>query len=385
MVAQGDRRGYQHLLDEFWAEAEDQGVPLPSEEPVSAAAFCKARKGLKPELVHELIHRVGDRTDRTLEDGEGKWQGRRLFAVDGTSRTVRRSPELWDYFGAAEGSNYPQATVSILSDVLTGVTYDVWIGPYASCERTAMLQHLERLNEGDVIIMDRGYPSSEVLDALDRLRIDFIIRVPASGTWAEVEHFAASDHKDRLLVIPLRKTIEGGKRAMTVRAVNCKRAGQEPMILLTSLSRNDASVCKLDELYHMRWAVEETYKLPKGLYLNQRQMHSMSVEGVEQEILALQLFISLARTMRRLSVPQASVDDERDLSQKAAILATGRFIASLALAPVFNPTAWRKAVTRILAWIARRLDKRRPDRHYQRRSFQPRQRWNAQGRVGSIG
>jgi len=206
MVAQGDRRGYQHLLDEFWAEAEDQGVPLPSPAPVSAAAFCKARQGLKPELLRELLHRVGDQTDRTLPQGEGKWRGRRVFGIDGTTATARRSPELWDHFGSAKGANYPQASVSILSDLLTGVTYDVWIGPYGSSERAAMFELLNRLNPGDVLVMDRGDPSSEVLDALTRLRIDFVIRVPSSASWSVVEEFAASESKDRRVVIPLRKT-----------------------------------------------------------------------------------------------------------------------------------------------------------------------------------
>jgi len=156
------------------------------------------------------------------------------------------------------------------------------------------------------------------------------------------------------------------------------------MILLTSLRRKVASVPELDELYHLRWAIEETYKLRKGLHLNQRQMHSTSVEGVEQEILALHLFLSLARTMRRLAVPQSEVDEERDRSQKSAILATGRFLAGLALAPLFKPTAWLNVLTRILAWIAKRIDRRRPDRHFPHRSFQPRQRWNAQGRLGTM-
>ena len=76
MVAQGDRRGYQHLLDEFWSDAEDQGIPLPTPKPVSDAAFCKARKGLKPELLRELLEsfRFSQTQKHLLKNLLRKWE-----------------------------------------------------------------------------------------------------------------------------------------------------------------------------------------------------------------------------------------------------------------------------------------------------------------------
>ena len=43
MVADGNRRGYRHLLDGFWDEARSHGLELPTEKPISAASFCTAR------------------------------------------------------------------------------------------------------------------------------------------------------------------------------------------------------------------------------------------------------------------------------------------------------------------------------------------------------
>ena len=40
MVADGNRRGYQHLLSGFWDEARSYGLELPVDVPVSAASFC---------------------------------------------------------------------------------------------------------------------------------------------------------------------------------------------------------------------------------------------------------------------------------------------------------------------------------------------------------
>ena len=46
MVADGNRRGYRHLLDAFWDECASHHVLLPTERPVSAPAFCQARSKL---------------------------------------------------------------------------------------------------------------------------------------------------------------------------------------------------------------------------------------------------------------------------------------------------------------------------------------------------
>src|SRR5690606_2444653 len=43
MVGDSNRRGYRHILDAFWDECATHDVPLPTEAPVTAAAFCQAR------------------------------------------------------------------------------------------------------------------------------------------------------------------------------------------------------------------------------------------------------------------------------------------------------------------------------------------------------
>jgi hypothetical protein len=125
------------------------------------------------------------------------------------------------------------------------------------------------------------------------------------------------------------------------------------------------------------------YKLSKGLYLNQRQTHSMTVAGVEQEIYAFFLFIALAQSMR-LVAAHGTEFDHRDLSQKAAILATGRALVSLILSPIAT-RGWRDTFQRTAHRITRRVDKRWPGRSFPRRFFQPRLRWGPVGRLGKVG
>jgi hypothetical protein len=238
MVSQGDRRGYSHLLDEFWADAEEQGVRLGSSRPVSAAAFCKARRRLKPELLRRLLLRVGEKAKEQGGSGGTTWRGRRVFAIDGTTSTVRRSNELWSAFGSAEGSYYPQASVSVLYDVLRKVPHDVRVGPYWSCERSVLATLVENLDPGDLLTLDRGYPSYEVIYLLVRRGIDFVMRMPENGTWSIVEKFLAEGRKDWTFALPSpRPTGDGSSPSPRLRLVRCDREGAEPVVLLTSWKR----------------------------------------------------------------------------------------------------------------------------------------------------
>ena len=50
MVADGNQRGIRHLVLDFWDQAGDSGLPLPTEEPVSASAIGQARQRLPEDL-----------------------------------------------------------------------------------------------------------------------------------------------------------------------------------------------------------------------------------------------------------------------------------------------------------------------------------------------
>lgn len=58
MVADGKRRGYQHVLDAFWDEARSYGLPLPTEEPVKASSFCTARPKITTDLLRHMLHEL---------------------------------------------------------------------------------------------------------------------------------------------------------------------------------------------------------------------------------------------------------------------------------------------------------------------------------------
>ncbi|MCP4545096.1 MAG: hypothetical protein GY835_01365, partial [bacterium] len=117
LIADGGRRGYRNLLDRFWDEAQTHALPLPTEEPLSAAAFCKARKKLKPEVLQTLLHEVAAAFDQA-QGRRHRFQGRRVFAVDGSKISLQRAESLWQEFGGPTSGFCPQIMVSVLHNVV---------------------------------------------------------------------------------------------------------------------------------------------------------------------------------------------------------------------------------------------------------------------------
>ena len=76
MAADGNRRGYAHLLDGFWDEARCFGLTLPTEEPVAGSSFCKARHKITCDLLRRLVHEVAGTFDESFGNSL-RWHGRR--------------------------------------------------------------------------------------------------------------------------------------------------------------------------------------------------------------------------------------------------------------------------------------------------------------------
>ena len=378
MVADGNRRGYEHLLSGFWDEARSYGLELPTEDPISAASFCTARHKITPELLRHILHEIASTSlDTTFESQ--RWHGKRVFAIDGTKINLQRGDDLEEAFGIPEGAYCPQVLASVLLDVCAKAPVDVVISPFASSEREHLLEMLPSLQRGDVLVLDRGYPSHEVLQELTQHGVDFLIRVPSSHTFAAIDELRESAGDDYLYWVDPPQGSPPEWTRLALRAVRLTTADGSESFFLTTLRRQDFSRARLRELYHMRWEAEEFYKLLKGPYIDQGQFRSKSPAGVEQEIHALVLFLAIARVLMATAA-KASGADYESLSQKAAVLGLADYVTRLFLTS--EPGYALSELRALLRRIATIAYKPRPGRSFPRVSFRPRLRWGPGGRCG---
>lgn len=379
MVADGNRRGYRHLLDAFWDEARSLGLPLPTDEPVSAPSFCDARHKITCKLLRELIGGVASAFDRT-HGRKLRWHGRRVFAVDGTKINLQRGTDLDLAFGTPDGAHCPQVLVSTLLDVCNRLPVDLRIDSYATSEREHLLVMLPSLEPGDVIVLDRGYPSHEVLQALVAAKIDFLIRVPEAQTFEAIDLFRESGGDDYLVPVHPPHDAPDEWKPLELRAIRLINRNGEESFYLTTLRRSHFSRAELRGLYHMRWEAEEFYKLYKGPYIGQGQFRSKTAAGVRQEMHALVLFLAIARFLMASAAKQTG-EHPHELSQKAGVLGLAAYITRIFLADDRDSAV--RSIHALLQRIVRTRDKRRPGRSYPRRSYKPGPRWCASGRRGA--
>lgn len=379
MVADADRRGYDLLLDALWHEARSHGLSLPTEQPVAAASFCEARVKITPRLLRRMVHELAT---HAFEDASvtRRWRGRRVFALDGTKINLQRSPALHKVFGTPHDAHCPQLLLSVLLDVCAKHPVDFEIAPFARNEREHLMAMLPSLAEGDLLILDRGYPSHAIIQALTQARIDFLIRVPASNSFRVIDELRASGEKESVCKLTPPVGSPSDWVPISVRAVAVPGPDHCTSYFLTSLPATEVAVAEFADVYRMRWEVEEFFKLMKGPYIGQRQFRSKSPTGVRQEVSALVLFLAITR----LCTQVVDANSERlgtEASQKAAVLAVASHLTRILL-PKHEGDALRE-LARLLERIARKRYRRRARKPYPRVSFKPTQRWGATGRRGA--
>jgi hypothetical protein len=379
MVGDGNQRGYRHLLEGFWDEARAHGLPLPTEDPISAASFCAARHKITSDLLKHILHEIAATAFGDGSVCNQRWHGKRVFAADGAKINVQRGEDLERAFGVPEGAYCPQVLVSILIDVCAKLPVDVEVAPFATSEREHLLAVLPSLEAGDVLVLDRGYPSHEVLQQLAQLGIDFLVRVPSSNTLSVIDELRESLSNDRVVTIVPPAGSPDSWRPLKLRAVKLRAPDGSESYFLSSLAREEFGLPELSELYHMRWDVEEFFKLSKGPYIGQGQFRSKSPSGVIQEIHALVLFIAITRLCMSTAAT-ASEGEYSSMSQKGAVLALAAYVTRVLLAPDEQRALCE--LRALLERITRVREKPRPGRSFPRRSFRPARRWGPTGRRG---
>jgi hypothetical protein len=264
----------QRDLDRFFKSVRQSDFNIRA---VSKGALSRARSKLNPEAFKRL-NTVG--VNVFYRDADYyMWGDYRVLAVDGTRLVLPNHPSIKEEFGEHgfgphADSKRSLAIGSLLYDPLNKVTLDAQIAPYSSSESELLRLHLDYVQAGDLLLLDRGYPSFWLLFFLKARGIEFCIRLKENW-WLKVKDFAESEEKDRSVRFVLPKKDRGklagypeyqrsGKEILC-RLIKVKLPNGTDEILCSSLlDRQEYAAEEFDELYPYRWGEEESYKLPKA-------------------------------------------------------------------------------------------------------------------------
>ena len=254
----------QDELDQFF-ETLTQRPTVPT---VTPAAFCKARRKLKPEAFIQLNEALLDSAAKQLP--QQRWHEFRLLAVDGSTGRLPDNPEIERYFGRPRGSGVPMARFSRLYDVLNGQVVQADMAPYDTSERELASDYLSRLLSDDLVLYDRGYPAFWLLAYHHEESRQYCLRV-RKDFHSEVKAFLEAGDKSRVVLLkPSRASARQCEEynlssdPIPVRLIRVALKSGEIEVLATSLLDEEAyPTVWFGKLYQLRWGVEENYKREK--------------------------------------------------------------------------------------------------------------------------
>jgi hypothetical protein len=294
-------RSIQLHLHDFFAALAVAG------ESASASSWCEARLKLKHTAFIELNERAilavayAGQKDFVVR----LWKGHRLLGMDSSLIRLPNELALGEEFGWMECSNqggvsgrYPQARLSVLTDVLNRLAIETRLVPWQQGERNLALAHLPRMQPEDLALLDRGYAGYELWARFLRAGRHFVCRCPRFSFGA-VNRLFAENQEGQSVVVELRPDhglvavlrAAGLPERLRVRLVTLRLSTGELEVLATDLLDEALyPTAEFGELYHQRWGIETFYGLIKGR-LDLENFSGLSAEAIRQDLHAT-IFLS---------------------------------------------------------------------------------------------
>jgi Transposase DDE domain len=265
----------QALVDGFFGGLCADGALL---REVSDRAFAKARSHLHMPALTWL-------NDGLIEHAQAadlipRWQGFRLVAADASVlmpalRTCHRT------------RSPASADQRLFALYLPGpeLMLHACVHSASESERAMLAQALDKLGPDDVLLLDRGYPASWLVNLLNDRGIGFVMRCDKlGGGWGPVRTFMRGQLDDttvRLKAPDKHEALDWGcpAEAPTVRLVRHLAPGGLVRVLATNLSPEQIAAGAFGDLYHRRWRIEEAFKRLK------HRLHLEAVSGLSQHAL----------------------------------------------------------------------------------------------------
>jgi len=370
-LAQGFIKGQQSELDSFFGRFAGKAEFVRT---VTKSAFSQARKKLRPSAFDALNALLLERWYSSID--APRWHGLRLLAGDTTTVRVPNLPETVQTFGlhgGGRGEPVPLAMAFGLYDVLSGLMVHAVLHPGAARDRDLLAGSLEHVGSDDLLLLDRGFSAYWLLTWLAQQQCRFCVRVDSMAMGAFEDFQYRSDKMETVvsLIVPAaarRKAAAKGfvleDRPFPVRLIRVPLPGGKTEVLATSLLDAQAFPAReFAALYHQRWRIEECFKLLK-CRLAIEHFSGELPDSVHQDFLAKvwlgNLTASLA-FLARNSLPQAMRSDWVP-NLTYAVAAVRAALPAL----LVHSLKRRSSIKKLLALIAKTIERVRPDRHFPR-------------------
>lgn len=246
----------------------------------------------------------------------------RIIGVDGTY--IPLSIKLKEYgFKESARSTYCIGLVSSLFDVEKKLLINY--GLYESHnERKALVDQAEYLKPGDILVMDRGYYSKNLLFIFDEKNIKVIFRMKSNSLM--VRTIIAKGQSSMITSITI------NDKVIRFRIVTYK-IGDTDYFLGTTILNHTVQYFK--DIYWKRWCTETNFRESKYL-LSLNNIQSKNVNKVKQDIYSHNILFILCSVFKNHT--EQSLEENRFVNTKNLMFLITTNILYLALYKKLVPT-----------------------------------------------
>ncbi len=282
------------------------------------SAYCQAIARL-PETFFRLLQILV--TNRLRDDRpQDRWNGHRLFLIDGTGVSMPDTPDLQTAFGQpggqAPGCGFPVAHILALFEARSGYLLKTIVAPLRTHDLTHAAAMHPEMQAGDVLVGDRAFGSFAHLALCQRRGLHAVFR-----THPRRRHTTAPDRLVRYskpsrrptwLTAEEYDTLPGNidVREIRVRVRTPGRRLRTLVLVTTLLDRRRYPARAIARVYEQRWRVETNLAHLKTT-LGMDVLKSRTAEGVRKEILIFGLAYNLVRRVMRAAADQQGVAIDR--------------------------------------------------------------------------
>lgn len=340
------------------------------EEKYSKQAFSKGRMRIKWEAFREIFRMSVEEFYKDFP--HENYKGFRLSAVDGTKINLPYNEETKTEFGCQKSSGEQiQSLGSCLYDVLNGILIDAVPAPSDSNERKLAETHMEYLDkirtEKELILFDRGYPSSELMDFIDKKGFKYLMRADETFTRGFIRRVDGIDSV-------ITHTFANTKLELTFRFIQLSLKDNEgndvKELLITNVFDDIFDIKDFEKLYHLRWGIETKYNDIK----NKLQIESFSGTSplaIKQDFYATMFLNNLASMMiieNKEEIDRIHNSKENKYQYKANVNAVISLLKESVVEMLYTDSSYKKKklLKKIYSEIQRAVVPVRPGRSFAR-------------------
>lgn len=333
---------------------------------ITKQGYSEARKKISPTAFIKMANGI---TSWYYKDDDYKtYRGYRLCAIDGSIMELNNSEILRQSFGYIDNRSMKvaRARASAIYDVENDMILTSKIAKFTTGERDLAIELIDQLKEiglkKDLILFDRGYPSSKLISHLEKSNIKYLMRVSSSF----IKSINEVTGEDQIVEVK----VDGKK--IKIRVVKFMLESGEEEKLITNLIDENLSIDEFKALYFKRWGIEVKYDELK----NRLQIENFTGDtpiAVEQDFYAsiyLSNMAAIAKAEANLEISKKNEGKNLKYEYKVNTnILIGKLKDSLVLALLENNKIKRsKMIKKIMKEISQNVIPIRPGRSNKRKS-----------------